>query len=303
MSLMHSYFRHVFKPGLTGVVLFCVSILPAVAYAQVSCRDAQRDSDSAAQEFRKAARSVSQDCRTEDVELCNGSITALNDALAALGQSTTILVDSCDLDVVPPETTPGPGDLVISELQIAVSSGDQWFELFNPTNQAFDLAGLWVEFQDPSLPGSSTIATIAGGVIQPQSFRVVSFDPAILSLYGIDNASPMLSVGGVPTQIALDSEVLAVNSVLGVVDSVGWGNANAFDASEAGIARQLDPDAYDASLNDQVNVPGETNACATPDPLGGQCVWCMSTLTYGDQNTEFYGTPGTENTECPGVGP
>lgn len=302
MSSIYLCLRRGLQTHLAVMGMFCLSILPAAAYSQVSCRDAQRDSDSAAQEFRKAARNVSQDCRTENVELCNGSIAALSDALAAVEQSATILVDSCDLDVLPPATTPGPGDLVISELQIAVSSADQWFELFNPTDQAFDLTGLSVRFQDPSgLPNSG--ATITGGIIQPQSSRVVAFDPANLSLYGINDASGM-DTGGLPSQIAPDSEFLTVGSSLGEVDAVQWGGANAFDATtEAGITRQLDPDAYDASLNDQVNVPGETNACATPDPLSGQCVWCMSTLTYGNEFVEFYGTPGTENTECPGVGP
>jgi hypothetical protein len=204
--------------------------------------------------------------------------------------------------------SPQAGELVITEINAAAQAGRQWFEVFNASTRPLELLGLTVAWRN-DIDGAETAGSIVGGVttVQPGSFRVIGFHEALTSNTSITDValidaplfevSPGVFVGGMHA-----AGYLTVLNGTQLIDTVKW-TTSEFAASENMKARQLDPDAFTAALNDHVNVPGETNACATPDPLFGQCVWCPATMTYSADGGSAYGTPTGENTQCPGVGP
>jgi hypothetical protein len=294
-----------------AVILFSFSMGLAVAQSADAedCRDLVRQTDKVALHYRKAARAVAKDCK-EDVARCDAAISSLGQALNALNDSSATLVDGCKAVIGPTPGTPGPGDLVITEINVVSSleagARYQWFEVYNPTSTALDLSNVNVSWTDEQ--NIQQTGTIEPGVSVPsQGFRVIAFEPdSLLAAFDIQNAGKLnAALSDTGSQLLggfSAGSAITITSSLGEVDTASWGFSNAFSSTEADKSRQLDPDAFDASLNDQVNVPNETNACTTPDPLGGQCVWCQSTLTYGTTTNTAYGTPGADNTECAGVG-
>lgn len=186
----------------------------------------------------------------------------------------------------------------------------QWIEIFNRTDKVFTFAQMDFALDWDDDTGTSHLATTEGFSIDPHSFRVLAFRPAVLaSAFGIANTVQIFSdliemgdgsvVGGLGMGTALS---IGAGSGAILLDSVTW-RPSPFSESENLVARQLDPDAFSADLNNQVNFPDETtNLCSTPAPLSGKCVWCSATSQFGVSLFAF-GTPGYANLDCPGIDP
>ncbi len=291
-------------------IIACLLAIPGICYSATDCQLAVRGADSAAQDVRRAARAVGQMC-SDGGSSCTDAVASLDGAILSLQQARNSLLEACQADVSTP-TAPQPGELVISEINVATPNGAgwQWFEVYNSTDRTLDLLGLSVLWVDDTNQLHSGVITSGSTTVPPQSYRVIA-------LYAEKLTADATIPGGVAvldTQltflgtvwlggIAAGSPNLTIMNGTQVIDNVTWGLANGFASSEMMISRQLDPDALTASLNDFVNVPGENNNCPTGSPLVGQCVWCSSTMNYSVLGTTAYGTPGLANDQCPGVGP
>ena len=177
-----------------------------------------------------------------------------------------------------------PGDVIITEIMqnpAGVSDNyGEWFEVFNTTMSAIDLNGWIIRDQ----PGSSqNVANITSSVIVPPLGHIT------LGRGGVtDPTSPEFN-GGVNHQFIYDFGFLLANSsdevILEspngiVIDEVYYDNGSTYP-DPTGSSMQLDPDSYDAVLNDD----------------GAN--WCASVDEYGDLGE--LGTPSFANPACAAV--
>lgn len=174
--------------------------------------------------------------------------------------------------VAPGTNLPGPGELVITEIMKNATgddTGKEWFELYNPTGETFDLQGCVV---GDAATDQHTISTDAPLLIGPGAFLVLAqlMDP--------------LANGGLTPDYAYGNGVVFGNGSDGVrlecggelVDRVDYTDAEFPDTD--GKALSLDPGSATASANDS----------------GG--AWCDATDTYGQGD---FGSPGAANPVCP----
>jgi len=172
----------------------------------------------------------------------------------------------------PPPTVWAAGDFVITELMpnpAAVSDSDgEWFELYNASGEARDLAGLQIsddEGVEDTL--SATLVVPAGGYV-------------VLARVGDASINGGVSADATHNGVTLSNgyDTLGVSMGGTVLDVVSWSVAGGFPSDQAGAAIQLGPEHLDAVANDL----GES--------------WCWATTTYGDGD---YGSPGAPNPSCP----
>ena len=194
--------------------------------------------------------------------------------------------DSAD-DVVPPDGGPpdaslpdaGPavtpteqGDLVISEIhKDPFESGDltgEWFEVYNPTKQTFDMQGLRIgDFGAESFD-------IVSEVIVPPGGRVIFArrgDPDVNGgVTGVDYVwGDAMSLGNNGDEILIENVETST-----FIDAVLYDLV--FPDIE-GAAMSLDPDLHDTVDNDSSKS------------------WCAASTVYGAGDL---GTPGTANPDC-----
>ena len=162
----------------------------------------------------------------------------------------------------------GTGGLLITEVMPDPSAvGDtqgEWFEIHNPGLESVDLLGLMIS------DGSSTETVSSSVTIEAGGYVVVGVETDTASNGGVTvdiDVSFGLTNGGETLTLANDS---------GTIDAITW------TTSSAGKSRTLDPDGFDAVLNDD------------------ESYWCNATSSYGDGDL---GTPGAENDDCAGVEP
>jgi len=167
-----------------------------------------------------------------------------------------------------------PGDLVLSEVMrdpdaVADDAGE-WFEIASLLDVPVDLAGLEVTDADRDPAFTITVSLVLG----PGERAVLGPDP-----------DPWEN-GGVPLDVSYgystcalgngpDALVLAFEGT--TLDEVSWDDGLLFPAPE-GASMSLDPEATDATLNDD----------------GAH--WCPAVTPYGDGDL---GTPGSPNDPCP----
>jgi hypothetical protein len=169
---------------------------------------------------------------------------------------------------------PGPGDLIITEIMQdpadpVLDSEGEWFEIYNPTETAFDL--LFLEITDL---GDNSFTVPESLFIEPGQHLVFgeSLDPAKNGNVPVDFQYPslVLKLGNADDELIL--------TMLGkTIDLVGYDGGVEFP-DPTGASMQLDKWSYDADSNDY----GEN--------------WCESYVKWGE--TTQKGSPGMENPPC-----
>jgi hypothetical protein len=176
-------------------------------------------------------------------------------------------------DAGTPVTPTSTGDLVISEIHkdpfAAQDPVGEWFEVFNPTEQTFDLRGLSVSDNGTDVFDIDESLVVAPGgrlvfarLSDPDQNGGVIVDFAYGELFFLGNG---------PDEVIIDNLDAAVR-----IDSVFYDVATFPDTEGASIS--LDPDAHDAALNNE----------------GGN--WCDGQDSFGLGDL---GSPGGPNPECP----
>jgi hypothetical protein len=148
--------------------------------------------------------------------------------------------------------------------EVADADGE-YFEVYNPTEESFDLNGLVIKDNgDDSHPISSSI------LIAPTSYVVLCRNDNTTENGGLtcDYEYSGFILGNE------DDEVIIMSGET-VIDGVYYDGVNF--PNPTGTSMNLDPDTFDAVSNDD----------------GAN--WCESTNIFGDGDK---GTPGTANDEC-----
>lgn len=163
------------------------------------------------------------------------------------------------------------GQIVITEFMAKSEAGNsddgEWVELYNSTDGLLDLDGcLLKDMGSDSAPIDETL------IIGPGAHLVLGRSADLLENHGL---IPDFVYSGFILSNTTDEIVLQCGDV--VVDSMAFTS----EAALTGVAFQLDPDAYDATLND---LPAN---------------WCAAVSEYGTD--PLLGTPGQDNTQCPEV--
>ena len=191
--------------------------------------------------------------------------------------------DPSQPDAATPPIPTVPGQLVITEIMkdpcvvvaancTVIDSDGEWFEVHNPTPDAFDLEGLL--FRDDvgqQFIVTSPLVIAAGGHL----------------VFGV-NDDPIEN-GGAPVDFVYPNSFILNNNqpdaieiiYIGsepdtIIDRAAWNDAQFPD--DPGEALSLSPASYDATAND----------------LGAN--WCSAPNSFGDGD---HGSPGAENPACP----
>ena len=168
---------------------------------------------------------------------------------------------------------PAAGEVIISEIMpdptVLPDSDGEWFEVHNPSaDTTYQLGGCEVSGQmDEEVISIDVDLLIPPGgylTFAPSSMADIGFTPD----YTWDVSYAVANAGDVIT-LSCDGTV---------VDTVDY---DAFPPP-AGVSLNLDPDNYDATLNDSSDS------------------WCDATSVYIMDATTDFGTPGAENTQCLG---
>lgn len=167
---------------------------------------------------------------------------------------------------------PQPGDVVFTEFMAKSTGGTdkgEWVEVYNLSSGPVDLGGC--SLKDYAADNHVIVGPL---VIASGSYLLLARSAVPAENFGIepDYVYTAFSLKNDPDDIVLQCGGKEVDKV-------------SYTAAEAveGVSRQLDPDAYDAALNDSM-----TN-------------WCASVLTYGTAGK--LGTPGLENSQCTAANP
>ncbi len=167
------------------------------------------------------------------------------------------------------------GDIVITEVMPKSQPGTdvgEWFELYNPTLETFDLEGCLI--QDD---GTDLHTILEHVMIKPGQYVLMarSGDPA--KNFGLD---PDYVYSGMSLSNSGDQIEIQCGEV--VIDHMAFGKAAAVE----GVAWQLDKDQHSAAANDV------------------EVYWCAATEPYfTDETVTKLGTPGAGNADCPEVNP
>ncbi len=245
-----------------------------------------------------AARSHALDPDFEDVtendiesNFCDGSATygagdfgtpGAANAQCPIGPQPGMCDDAGTMRAI---VKPSAGQLVITEVmpnpKIESPVGQEWFEITNVGQTAFDLNGLGLDRAgDAAMPNviSSTacLSVGAGG----QALFARSADPSSNAMLPAVDAT----FGFTLPNTAGDVQVVDGMTVL---DAVSYGNVSTPATSYDGKSIALDPDSFDAAMNDMIT--GGNPPMLTP--------WCFGTTGYGDMTNT--GTPKAPNPQCP----
>lgn len=174
-----------------------------------------------------------------------------------------------------------PGDVIVTEIMnnpcgmqggtcMVPDASGEWFEVHNTTTQAFDLRGLIIRDD-----GSAQMAvTIGSSVPIPAGGDVVLGNNADMSTNGGVHVDYQYS-GKFVLSNNTDEVVLALPGSGTVIDRVAY---NTTFPGGSGVAMSLDPNAYDAVLNDSAQN------------------WCNAVTPMPDGDL---GSPGVKNPACP----
>lgn len=177
---------------------------------------------------------------------------------------------------------PPAGKLVITELMInpndeSTAGAQEWIEITNTDTAAFDINGLGIDqaatTRVPDVIMSSDCKSIAGGGHALFLHTIDSTKNGMITAYDATYGFTLSNSGG-------DVQILDGTTVL---DAVTWGNVTA--ASYDSKSLQLDPDYYDATMNDMLTGTGTK--------------WCVGATPYGSNLNS--GTPGADNAQCAGL--
>ena len=180
-----------------------------------------------------------------------------------------------------------PGDVLITEIMadpVVADADGEWFELYNATDRALDLAGLAVE-------GDGDAGFVLGAplVVGPGEAVVLAANAIVADNggFGVDRAYD-------PADLGLDgtADRLAIRSGGVLVDEVRWdaswpgAAAVAFQLDAAGVASLPHPI---LSLEWANDLPSNWCDASTEQQVPGS-------------SDRWNGTPGSVNTVCPGAG-
>ncbi len=172
-----------------------------------------------------------------------------------------------------PVTPTSPGDLVVSEIhkdpEAEPDPDGEWFEVFNPTGQTFDMQGLRIRDQD------TDFFDVDDSIIVPPGGRVIfarfASPAANGGVPGVDfEYGKSFSLGNGDDEVVIQN--LDNNAIL---DAVAYGAD--FPAQPGGVSLSLDPQSENATDNN----------------LGEN--WCGGSTPYGDGDL---GSPGVANPDC-----
>lgn len=212
---------------------------------------------------------------------------------AAVGASTCLELgyasgalacqSDCTYDVSWCLASPGAGQVVITEIMKQPVPGqegleEEWFEIFNPTQQMLDLSACTVD-GSPGEPGFVVDPEGHGLWLGPMEHRIISADtgnpPPSIASWSSDEFG--LSNDG------LDIIRLECGGV--IVDEVVYDDTSFPDTIGRSLA--LDPDAHDAVANDD---GARWCACWGPND---------DDYRYGYDEPYAFGTPSAANPGCP----
>lgn len=160
-----------------------------------------------------------------------------------------------------------PGALVITELMVDPKqlrdADGEWFELWNPGDEPFDLAGC-VLADGSAQPHSITVHRVidAHAFVSVARTAEPGFDPDLTATFSLSN----------------DSDTLALICRDLTIDRVDYAKTAGFQLV-AGTALSLDPAHFNAEQNDRADA------------------WCLAMSHYASDSTD-YGSPGRENPTC-----
>lgn len=182
--------------------------------------------------------------------------------------------DGCTAECAagPTIASPGPGDLIVSELMIdpdAVADiHGEWIELHNVADVALNLAGCIVHDDGTD---AFTLTGEGGGVLlEPGDFIILAPDGDAATNGGaeVDFVYATMLLDNVADEVVVTCDGVDVDRVAWT--ALGW-------LLVSGRSLSLDPTRLDAADNDVVGS------------------WCGGVVSYGEGDL---GTPGTENPPC-----
>jgi spore coat protein H len=167
------------------------------------------------------------------------------------------------------------GELIITEIMIDLPGSDQgreWFEVYNPSGQAFSLRGITIATDSPAEKHIFTEDIY----ISPRSYAVFAQSGLL-----INDLPEDIPVYQYPGRLSLrnNSGELVILDGNRVIDSITWRD-NGWWPVRAGISMSLHPDALSAYSND--------------DALN----WCLAWTLISESSGQL-GTPGRPNDPCP----
>jgi len=177
--------------------------------------------------------------------------------------------------------TPGPGDLIITELMVTLSGvddGKEWVELHNPTAGDLELNGLEVcdDAEHCFFLDFGTSFALAAGGHALLAASGVSADNGGIPAGDVDYVyGPLLQLSATSDGVILNRVIAGTRTRVDQViydDGAGWTIAD---------DRALQFDA--GAAQDQTTNDSPTH-------------WCLSTQTYGSDG--YLGTPGETNDTC-----
>lgn len=123
--------------------------------------------------------------------------------------------------------------VVISEIQVGgVTAGDEFVELYNPTNAAIDLAG-WRLTKKASSGAQTSLVSSMNGSIPSHGFFLITPQTGYTGSVSADITYSSSSSAAVVT--ANNTVVLYSDSGTTVVDKVGMGTASDVEGASAGV--------------------------------------------------------------------
>ena len=255
------------------------------AYAVVDCLDTDVATNPG----------VVEDCDAAGDQNCNALMDHQEAACSSCGDGAVTAGEQCDDGAA--EAGDGcsgtcqlePGDLYITELHVArfaALTGEQWFELYNASDAAVDvaLAGLTYTNQSGQSQALAGDCVLKGTVIPSGGYYVVALGPEI----DADGLAAQAYCSGAAT-LAPEGDVLTLRDGGGVlvdtVDFTGFGCQTQHDVG-LGQGRSFEltsPTDRDASQNDAA---GAWCLAGAPAPDHGQIYTSYST------SGKHFGSPG-----------
>jgi hypothetical protein len=190
------------------------------------------------------------------------------------------VASECNLDICGGGSSAiAAGDLVISEVmnnpKAVTDANGEWFELYNASNNAIDLAGLVIRHQEGDPAALHEIATSV--IVPAGGYAVlgVNSDPSTNGGIQVDYewASGTVNLSNTTDFLAIET----AEATPLVIDQTSWSELSGLDPD--GASRNLDAASLDALMNDD-----DGNFCPATSVIPG---------------STDKGSPGAANNACP----